>query len=106
MERIALSQLTAGSLFKIGYFSLLAVTLPLFTLFGIAAMTGANTVQLNGVYQHGVGGLVAALVMALIFPAIPAVAMMLGGWILGRFGGRWPSLELRGAPPPAAPDLV
>jgi hypothetical protein len=98
MDRIALSQLTAGSLFKAGYLSLLAVTLPLFTLFGIAAMTGANTVQLNGVYQHGLGALVAALVMALIFPAIPAVAMMLGGWILGRFGRRGPSLQLQGGP--------
>jgi hypothetical protein len=102
MDRIALSQLTAGSLFKAGYLSFLAVALPLFTLAGIAAMTGADTVQLNGVYQHGVGGLVAAVIMAFLFSAIPAAAMTLGGWILGRFGGRGPSLALRGGSPPAA----
>lgn len=98
MDRIAFSQLTGGSLFKIGYVSLAAVALPLFTLLGLAAMGGADTVSVNGVYQHGPGALIAAWVMAAIFPAIPAAAMSLGGWLVARFGRGWPSLAIK---PPA-----
>jgi hypothetical protein len=103
MDRIALSQLTAGSLFKIGYPTLVVGMFPLFTLFGILALFGGNTVQLNGVYQYGLTGLVTAWVLGLIFPAFLALFMLLGGWILRRLGLASLGLELRSPQSPQAP---
>ena len=95
MERIAFSRLTAGSLFKIGYLALFGFMLPLFLLFGILALMGMDTVTVNGRYVHGVGGLVAAVVMAFLFPAFLAAFMALGGMLVRMLWGPGPSLELR-----------
>jgi hypothetical protein len=103
MDRIAFGQLTSGALFKLGYLALAVGMLPLFTLFGIIALSGGNTVQLNGVYQHGLSGLVTAWVMGLIFPAVLALFMLLGGWVLRRLGLASMGLKLRGPQVPPAP---
>jgi|GEM_PF-3400822 len=96
MERIRLSQLSAGSIFKIGFFCLLGILLPLCLIFGLLALGGSNTVSVNGRFVHGPAGLVAAIVMGFLFPAVLAGLMTLGGLIARLFGGLLPSLRLRG----------
>jgi hypothetical protein len=96
MERIELSQLSAGSIFKIGFFCLLGILLPLCVLFGLLALGGANTVSVNGRFVHGAGGLFAAIVMGFLFPAVLAGLMTLGGLVARLFGRMLPGLRLRG----------
>ena len=96
MDRIAISQLTAGSVFKVGYFCLLGIFLPFFILCGLLAMAGSDVVSVNGRYVHGVEGLVAAVVMAFIFPAIFAGFMVLGALVMRLFARLLPGLSLRG----------
>ena len=96
MDRIGLAQLSAGSVFKIGYVCLLAIVLPFATLCGVLAIGGADTISVNGRYVHGPGALVAAIVIAFIFPALTAGLMALGSLIARLFGGMLPSLRLRG----------
>ena len=96
MDKIQLSELSAGSIFKIGFFCLLGILLPFFVLCGLLALSGSNTVTVNGRYVHGVGGLVAAIAMGFLFPAFLAGLMTLGGLVARLFGGRLPDLTLRG----------
>ena len=56
---------------------------PFFLLVGIAAVFGANTVTSGGQNVHGIGALVIALVLGLIFPAIFAGVQKLGYLFLG-----------------------
>lgn len=96
MERIELNRLTAGSVFKVGYFSVLGFALPLAVLAGLLAMGGADTVSFNGRYVHGVGGLVAGIALGLILPAILAAFMVLGSLVVRLLRSRGPRLDLRG----------
>ena len=96
MDRIAITQLTAGSVFKVGYFCLLGILLPFFILCGLLAMGGSDVVQVNGRYVHGIEGLIAAIVMAFIFPAIIAGFMTLGALVMRLFARLLPGLSLRG----------
>lgn len=96
MDRIRLNQLSAAAIFKIGFFCLLAVLLPFMILCGLLAMGGSNTVMVNGRYVHGVGGLIASLVLGVVMPAVLAGLMTLGGLIARLFGGMLPGLRLRG----------
>jgi len=99
MESFRFDRLTAGTIFKIGFFALLGFFLPLFALAGVFAMLGSDVVQVNGRYVHGVSGLVAAIVMAFLFPVILAGAMTLGGLLARLFSGMLPALTLRGGAP-------
>jgi len=96
VERIQLSQLSAGSIFKIGFFCLLGILLPLFILAGLLALGGSDTVTVNGRYVHGPGGLLAAIVMGVLFPTLLAGLMTLGGLVARLFGSKLPGLTLRG----------
>ena len=96
MDRIRLNQLSAGAIFKIGFFCLFAILMPIFILCGVLAMGGSDTVSVNGRYVHGIGALIAAIVMGFVFPAVLAGLMTLGGLLARLFGGMLPSLRLRG----------
>lgn len=95
MDRIEFGQLTAGSLFKIGYFSLLGFVLPFAVVCGLLAMGGADTVQFNGRYIHGTGALPAAIGLGIVLPAIFAGLLTLGGLIMRIFKRLLPGLALR-----------
>lgn len=56
---------------------------PFFLLIGVSALFGANTVTSGGQNVHGIGGLLLALVLNVIFAAIFAGAQKLGYVILG-----------------------
>ena len=96
MDRLRIGQLTAGSLFKIGYFCLLGICLPFGILTGLMAMGGTDAVQINGRYVHGVEGLIAGIAIGVIFPAIAAGFMVLGGLVMRMFSKILPGLTLRG----------
>ena len=96
MERIRLGQLSAGSIFKIGFFCLLGILLPLFVVAGLLALGGSDTVSVNGRYVHGASGLFAAIAMGFLFPAFLACLMTIGGLVARLFGNRLPGLTLRG----------
>lgn len=96
MERIELNRLTARSVFKVGYFSVLGFALPLALVAGLLALGGADTVSFNGGYVHGVGGLVAGILIGLILPVIFAAFMVLGSLVVRLSRSRGPRLDLRG----------
>ena len=96
MDRIRLDQLSASAIFKIGFFCLLGILLPFFILCGVLAMGGSNTVMVNGRYVHGVGGLVASIVLGFLIPAVLAGLMTLGGLVARLFGRMLPGVRLRG----------
>ncbi|MCH8683824.1 hypothetical protein [Pedomonas mirosovicensis] len=58
---------------------------PFFLLMGISALFGANTVTSGGQTVHGIGGLLLALVLNVIFAVIFAGAQKLGYVILRLF---------------------
>ena len=94
MERIEFNRLTARSVFKVGYFSVLGLALPLALVAGLLALGGADTVSFNG-YVHGIGGLVAGVVLGLLLPAIFAAFMVLGSLVVRLSRSRGPRLDLR-----------
>lgn len=55
---------------------------PFFLIMGIAAIFGANTVTANGQYAHGVGGLVVAIILNVVFAALLAGLQKFGFLIL------------------------
>ncbi len=61
---------------------------PFFLLIGIAALFGANTVTSGGQNAHGIGGLIIATVLNLVFAAIFAGMQKLGYVMLGLFRGK------------------
>jgi len=62
---------------------------PLFILFGIAAIFGADTVRINRLPVHGPLALLYSVVMALLLAALCATFQKLGYFILSR----WPRRE-------------
>jgi hypothetical protein len=52
-------------------------------------------VSVNGRFVHGTSGLFAAIVMGVLFPAVLAGLMTLGGLVARLFGGLLPNLRLR-----------
>lgn len=85
MESVEFTRLRAGSIFKIGYLAMLGVVLPLTIIAGLMALGGADTVSLNERNVHGVGGLITAVVLGLILPAIFAGIMVLGSFVVRAF---------------------
>lgn len=96
MDEVRLNRLTMGSVFKIGYFGSIGLILPLCLIFGLLALGGADTVTVNERYVHGIGGLVAAIVMGLLFPLFFAVLLALGSLPLRLMRDWVPKLKLRG----------
>lgn len=63
---------------------------PIFVIFGIAALFGADTVRYNGEGIHGLMALIVAIVWNVVFAAILAGLQKLGYVIIGLFR-RWKS---------------
>ena len=63
---------------------------PFFLLLGLAGVFGANTVSAGGENVHGIGALLVAAVLSLIFPAVFAGVQKLGYIFLGLFRRKAP----------------
>lgn len=89
MQTIKSRGLSAGSLFKLLFFGLL---IPLFlfcTACGIASYFGYSTITLNNQFVYGGEGLLAGIIMGLVFPLIMSfilwILISIGLWIWTRF---------------------
>jgi hypothetical protein len=94
MKHISLKQIRLGSVFKLGYLAFFVIIGPLWLLFGINALFGGQGMYLNGQPSHGIGAFIAALIMALVMPLLPATLLLAGSAILRLLGNRGPKLRL------------
>jgi tryptophan-rich sensory protein len=66
---------------------------PLFLLFGVSALFGANTVTFGGQNVHGIGALFVALILNVLFAGIFAGLQKLGYVILGFVHRKRPEVQ-------------
>ena len=82
--RILARRIKAGSLFKLVTIGVFTVMIPLFVFFGVLALFGFKTVNVNHQPVYGFAGLFAAIIMAPIFSLLLSVL----GWIVLYIGIR------------------
>ena len=102
METIHIKRIKAGSLFKLVAIGVFSVMIPLIIFFGILALLGFKTINVNGQQVYGLAGLLAAIFMApifsLIFSVLVWIALYVGIFIFGQYkpitisyvSGDWP----------------
>lgn len=83
LNEINLSQLPAGTIFKIGFLCNLGIWGVFGLLVGVMALFGFETVHWNGTYVTGFSGLIIGLIISTIFAVIGAVLLFLGGLLAG-----------------------
>jgi hypothetical protein len=98
MLSIKPSQFSADAFLKLGVACNLAIWLPFGLILGVAFFFGVSVVTFNKENVYGVGGLVTALIVSLVFAGVGTLFLLIGGLIL-RWFKRWePTIVL------AAPD--
>jgi len=83
LDEINLSQLPAGTIFKIGFLCNLGIWGAFGLLVGVMALFGFETVRWGGAYVTGFGGLIVGVLISAIFSVFGAVLLFLGGLLTG-----------------------
>ncbi len=89
IQDLTIRRLRAGTLFRIYIVGSLFVLTPLCIVCGIAALFGADTLEINGSHVHGVLALFASMllgpVLSLAFSFVFLLLTWPGLWIFSRF---------------------
>lgn len=94
MERIEVSSLSAGSVFRFGFLANAAVLVPIMLVVGLMGMSGGTAVEVNGQPVHGIAGVLTAICLGLVMSTILGVWLLLGTLILRLLKDRGPSLRI------------
>jgi len=92
LRSVEFGQLHSGAFFKIGIIGNLFFWGLLGTFLGLLALAGFDVVKWNGVYVHGLFGLIAGALIGGVFSLVGSVIMMLGGALgamASRRFGKW-----------------
>lgn len=95
MQTFSITQLSMGALFRLGLIGSLGFWMPITFLLGLLALSGMQVVTFNGGYVFGIGGLVTALILGIIFSIAAALAFALGGKLMGLLGDHLPVIAIR-----------
>lgn len=96
--KIRIRRIKAGSLFKLVFIASGTVLMPMFVIFGIMALFGAETVTISNEPVTGIMGLIAALIMAPIFTLIFTIFLWIGAYLGIRLFGYFKPLEIEYVP--------
>lgn len=99
IRRIRIRRFKAGSMFKLMLIAVGTMWIPLFVIFGIAALFGAETVHFSNEPVTGIKGLIAALIMAPFFVGMLTLFVWAGAYIGVRIWGHFRPIELEYVPP-------
>lgn len=88
MRELSFSQLPAGTVFKIGFVSNIALWGMFALIMGTSALFGAKGVTWNGDQVVGVAGLLTSFLLSAIFAFLGSCALM-AGWAVARLAANF-----------------
>jgi hypothetical protein len=98
IRRIRIRRFKSGSMFKLMLIAVGTMWTPLFVVFGIAALFGAETVHFSNEPVTGIKGLLGALIMAPFFVGMLTLFAWAAAYIGVRIWGRFSPIELEYVP--------
>lgn len=93
--RISIGQIKKRSVFKLTFFSALALFAPFWLIVSGMSVMGYDAVRYNDNYVYGFTAILVATVLVGIFSALIAVHVTLGAWILSKLAPKSAAITVR-----------